>query len=658
MAVQAVVPTPGTDTAVIMVRVGGDRLSGAITDTGPADAATSGLPGVRLGLLAAPGDTAPIAEAWATCVSDDAGDCSFTVPQTQPGGANRDARFTVVQLAAPTGWTLTTRLRTYSSTSGHALQPYRFLTGPELRAGSTYSSLSDFMYAPATAPNFGVVTASSGVSQLQRVNPSVRDRCGLDVAIIIDTSSSVGTAMPQLVAAADSLVDALTGTRSRAAAFSFSALSPGAAAGPNHPELTSLSTAAGAASFKQEYAGWQTSVGTSWDRGLFAAAAASERYDVAVVITDGNPTSYGDPRPAIRSVQATRFKEIEYGIASANALKAEGTRVVALGVGSGIGLGPISGPTAYDGSHARDADQFTLADYGAAGDALRTLATELCQGSVSVVTALVPPGAAPDDVSGATPVGAGWSLAGTTDATGVTGLPGTATTSDDGTGAVNLPVGFTSGLQEAPITMTPTTPAGYHVVARAGQNAACRDLGSGAPVEVGNAGDSGFRVVLRASAALTCTVYVAADEVLPTEFPLLGDGVVQAYPAPLITSGRVTGVRDVDGDGRVGAGDAVSYEFGVTNSSAGRLTNVQVISPALGAVVCPRTTLEAGASMTCTGHAPYVVTDADEVRGSFEVGGAAEAVDASGFTLSSASSAVATAIGDLITILRTARERA
>ena len=35
-----------------------------------------------------------------------------------------------------------------------------------------------------------------------------------------------------------------------------------------------------------------------------------------------------------------------------------------------------------------------------------------------------------------------------------------------------------------------------------------------------------------------------------------------------------------------------------------------------------------------------------------------EAVDASGFTLSSASSAVATAIGDLITILRTARERA
>ncbi|MFL6023539.1 MAG: hypothetical protein ACJ72O_09395, partial [Marmoricola sp.] len=360
----AVVPSAGADEAVITVRVGGDRVSGAITDTGPAEDAFSPLAGARLGLFAAPSDRAPIAQPWATCTSDAEGDCSFAVPDTDVGGANRDASFTVGQLAAPPGWSTIQTMGTVTP-AGRGDTPYRFATGPELRAGSTYSSRADFMYSPATPATFHDATASSGVSLMERDDPAVVDRCGLDIALIFATSTSAGSAQSQLIHAANSFVDALTGTRSRAAAFSSAALSPGAASGPDRPALTSIATRSGAQAFKQQYASWGPSAGTSWDRGLFEAASSGRHFDVAVVITDSNADLYGDPEPARHTTRATRFKELEYGIASANALKARGTRVIGVAVGAGIDVGPLSGPTAYTGSNALEADRFELADFTA-----------------------------------------------------------------------------------------------------------------------------------------------------------------------------------------------------------------------------------------------------------------------------------------------------
>ena len=85
-------------------------------------------------------------------------------------------------------------------------------------------------------------------------------------------------------------------------------------------------------------------------------------FDVAVVITDGNPTFYGAGEgPGNR----TRFREVENGIFSANAVKAEGTRVIAFGVGdgvdsagSGLNLRSISGPTL-------NSDYYQTDDYAA-----------------------------------------------------------------------------------------------------------------------------------------------------------------------------------------------------------------------------------------------------------------------------------------------------
>jgi hypothetical protein len=203
--------------------------------------------------------------------------------------------------------------------------------------------------------------------------------------MILDLSGSVGSDLPNLKSAANTFVDSLVGTPSRMAIFSFSADSPATGATQNFPNLTSVSTAGGATVVKNRYAAWTVGGGTNWDRGLATPAAAAPIYDVAVVITDGNPTNYSTA-PVQGSGSFNRLREVENGIFSANALKAQGTRVIAFGVGAGVAdantglnLRSISGPVLSNGSNCQVADYYQTTDYAAAGEALRALALGNCK---------------------------------------------------------------------------------------------------------------------------------------------------------------------------------------------------------------------------------------------------------------------------------------
>ncbi len=124
-------PATGNN-AVITVKVGSDR-SGT--------AGVTSLAGAVLGLFDTATGTTPVAT-FGTCTSDVDGDCSFTVPNTQAGGANRDRRFFVKQISSPTGYYTNTTLAvgtTVASTS------YAFQTGTQLRNGTIYRSTVDFM---------------------------------------------------------------------------------------------------------------------------------------------------------------------------------------------------------------------------------------------------------------------------------------------------------------------------------------------------------------------------------------------------------------------------------------------------------------------------------------------------------------------------------
>jgi hypothetical protein len=502
------VPAPGSlgpGEAAVSVKVGGLRTGSTVI---------SPLAGATLGLFASLSATSPVGEAWATCVSDADGDCTFIIPET--GGsfvnpqANRDRELYVKAVSAPSGYTqyLAARLGV-GGTVTPATYGFRVGSGTQLRSGNVYTSSgqgADFMLGTGQTG-----TASGGVFQFVRDNPVVQ-QCGLDVALVLDLSGSIAGYEDDLAGAANTLVTALTGTDSSVSLYTFATNSP-AGSVPNHPAKQSVSTAAGAQTVKSWYsdadgdATFTASGGTNWDRGMWSVVSSGNAYDVAIVITDGNPTYYASPVEGYGNY--TRFRELENGIFSANAIKDDGARVVALGVGSGVdstasglNLASISGPAA-------GSDYFQTTDYDQAAAVLREMISQSCAGTVTVVKQVVPEGTTGEDVTGATPAG-GWTFGAASSNPDVT-LAASGTTST-GTGAVNFPLAFATGTESTDLAFVEQPSAEqqdkYSLVTQGGRNAVCVDLQGGQSVDVTNQGELGFSIAgVDGGSNISCTVY-------------------------------------------------------------------------------------------------------------------------------------------------------
>ncbi len=484
------VPGPTSTRSVVTVKVGGDR-TGAGT--------VGNLQGVTLrlfhdnggagGASGAPGTA--LSETWATCTSDADGDCSFVVRNTGSGGEYNKKRLWVKQVDAPSGWSMNSTLATGTSPASTA---YAFRT-PELVASQTYRSTADFMNNETGA------RTSSGTWQNSRTNPGFPNSCGMDVALAIDLSRSVGSALPDLKNAAKSLVDALTGTPSRVALFTFATTAPAA---PNtNLARTSVSTPGGANTVKDRIDTYELGTYTNWDRGLYqiVTGSADKKFDLVIVLTDGNPTVYG----ANSGSSTTRFAEIEHGIFSANALKAMGTRVVAMGVGAGVSgpadnLKAISGPT-------KNSDYYQASTYADAANVMRELAQAKCKGKVSIVKQIVPSTAVGEDISRVTP-GGGWEFTVTTSTPGVGPASQTGTTEAD-TGAVNLPLTWPAGLTTAPTKIVEEAQEDFDLMTIGGKRAVCTNILTGAALTVTNdaANPLGFSVPTSNGTAVSCQVY-------------------------------------------------------------------------------------------------------------------------------------------------------
>lgn len=475
--------------ATISVQVGGDRTG---------IASVSGLAGVQLELYIDNNGTigSPVGQPWSTCTSNAAGVCTFIVPT--PNGS----RYWVVQRAAPNdvpaGWFSNDTLAIGTTP---ASQAYRFRT-PVISSGVDVSSTVDFMIASGNDNN----QASGGIWQNSRVNPVAPQQCGIDVALIIDLSGSVAPYETQLKNAAKGFVDALTGTPSQVGIFTFNNVAPATAGG--NLGITPVSTPAGADVVKDHIDDFDTPVeATNWDRGISQVAASGVDYDLAVILTDGNPTVYSnDEGPGNR----TRFREVENGVFSANAVKALGIRMVAVGVGDGIDGSPdnliaISGPGA-------NSDYFQTEDYEAAGETLRQLALGDCEGSVSIVKQVVDEGTTGEDKTGQTPTG-GWEFTVDSDNPAITPATQSGTTAG-GTGAVNFPLEFDTSSTTGNVTVTETVQAGHSIVTTGGKNAVCTEVESGDAVTVTNDGANGFTIGVDPQVAVTCTVWNRPPEPL------------------------------------------------------------------------------------------------------------------------------------------------
>jgi uncharacterized repeat protein (TIGR01451 family) len=390
-------------------------------------------------------------------------------------------------------------------------------------------------------------------------NPPLPDFCGIDVAIVLDTSGSItssgGVATPEnefkMKDAAKLVVDTLQGTPSRVGLASFRTLATSELA------MTDISTPAGASTVDAaidavDFYNPLIQQGTNWEDAFLKTGPLGA--DVVLFATDGNPTTRNDDvvnDPGF----STEDEDIDAGVAAANTLKQGGTRIVAVGIGNTItvpNLIDISGPT--------ENDDYYLSDFDTLAAALRDVALTLCAPSVTVLKT----------VDGAPASGWEFTVDHNAAEEPTTAPPDSIT---DGSGLINYK--FT-GADPITITLTETAQPGYRFV-----DVSCAEGDEPFPFEAGDG-----------SATLT----IQYPDIVQCQFEnhaLLG--AIQIVKEADVTEAEV--------------GDTITYTYTVTNLGELEVTDLEVVDDLLGPVPLETTTLLPGESTS--GTLTYTVTEAD-----------------------------------------------
>lgn len=374
-----------TRNMTITVNKGTYRTGTSATAVSGADTA-----GVRFGIFASADSTTPLTTCEIT--SSNLGKCVF--PQT----------------ALPTG--LTVYIKELSPAAGSVAETKLGEPLGTLTTG-TSGSFADREYRIAyTVPTSGATsvtlpsTASAdnwdsqgGFVADRVVNPELATSCtaGVKVAILMDLSGSVYNAGAAGTNrdAAKGFVNALRGSGSQVALFSFGNVSPRAGTA-NHASLRNVDNTsqynALMSAIDNYYAYTLTNQGTNWDDGLYQTALGAEGndYDLVIVLTDGNPTFSGKSQGSELSGSGslTTFRELERAIFSANKIKAAGSRVLTVGIGSGLSdhnLASISGPTKFSSGMSLNDFDYTTAGWSELKSLLENFAAGLkCEATVTV----------------------------------------------------------------------------------------------------------------------------------------------------------------------------------------------------------------------------------------------------------------------------------
>lgn len=416
------------------------------------------------------------------CVTASTGSCSLTVPASYFSSSDRwassDREMRVVVKSAKAGYGIIGALDLDDSNFAGAGYSQAVRTSG-VRAGKSYK-LENVLNSDY----------SDGQLSMVRSNPTPIGKCGLDIGLLLDNSGSIGTEMSALKKAADSFVDTLTGTPSQIGVWSFNT------AASSNLGLTSVATVASAQKVKDSYKNFSSSGGTNWDQGLSQVARSSSQLDMLVIITDGQPTYSQTQNDSERrgTGNTTPQREMEGAIWSANAVKAKGTQVYAVGVGDNLvnNLTAIAGPGAVA----------SASNYTALTATLQELANKACASTINVVKQVTDKFGSD---SGATPA-AGWTFS----VKGPSGSAMAGTTDASGAMSIKLPDAWAGQT----VTVTETVQDGYSLRPRPDSKfATCMQTDTQAPVTVTNASGStnAFNVTTVKGKAISCQVFNQPD---------------------------------------------------------------------------------------------------------------------------------------------------
>lgn len=459
---------------LVVVKVGSVRGAGGV----------GALQGVTLELRNG-GDspTTPVGTAWSTCTSDASGNCTFTVPNSASGGTNYNKQFWVTQVSAPSDYYLNPALITGDGSNSGANRltntPYSYRTSQMKGSGTiTMPALGGMPSSTTVGPTNGTFSSNTsnryitgGTLPVSQANNRYQATCqaGLRVAILFDLSTSMTTndneGMKGARAAGKTLVSSLIGTGAQVALYTFGTNAPknNSASGQAYPTLTTV-TASSATTLNGYIDGYNANDTnyTNWDRGLWQLAQSSNTFDIAVVLTDGNPTVYGANPATPSGTVWTNNRHVEEAVFSANALKDKGTQILTFGVGDGISavsgenLRAVSGTEEWTGTGSIVNYDYTKTDdWDLVSSQLKALAAGLtCKVPIKVIKT-------EQLLNGNTQLGQNWSFAASE--TGPGTLTGATPQTTGANGQANWSLDFTSASDTGVVTITETQKSGFQL---------------------------------------------------------------------------------------------------------------------------------------------------------------------------------------------------
>ncbi|MCK0113326.1 hypothetical protein MWU75_14345 [Ornithinimicrobium sp. F0845] len=450
---------PASDQANILVRKGGDRVGTSTTVTPLAGASFEFF---RVG----DDDELTGGTSVGTCTTapGDNGVCGIQVNLPNYD----DNYFYVVETSAPSGWTA-------PLTWGSDTQYMRYNTGEITRGGGVDSRI---VTLPGTNRTFPDV----------RDNPEPPAQCGLKVALVYDLSNSVtdsDSLLEQYKAAGVGFVDALEGTPSSIALYTFATNAPADGFNNGSLPLTSVATSGDAVRNHINAFGatpQNAQGGTNWDMGLAQVDAAA--YDAVIFLTDGTPTFHRD---GSGPGNTSTIREVEEAIHSANKIKAA-TSLIVVGIGAGV-----TGDTIQKRLSLLSSTSYT-SDFDELEEFLRSLALANCLGTLTVVKQ-------ERALDGTLSPGEDWTFSTADDEV----TPASGETNQDG--AINFEVdGYSDTVTTRDITVTETQQPGFSLEQQNGFNAVCSNTATGQPVASTNSGALGFTVPVPSDGAISCRV--------------------------------------------------------------------------------------------------------------------------------------------------------
>ena len=213
-------------------------------------------------------------------------------------------------------------------------------------------------------------------------NPELDESCGINIVLVLDSSDSLNTGeIQQVKDAATAFVTSLSGTPTNFGVVDFDTQIVSFLALTNDISAVTAAINSIGHNSSTELTNWHAAITEAKN----LLNTPSPKQDLMVIITDGDPTTYGYPTSQGRyGGYEPDPNDINYAIQAADSAKTAGIRILAIGVTTSptvSNLIDISGPNVNTGDLTSDVITTGISNLA---DTLANLASQLCGGTITV----------------------------------------------------------------------------------------------------------------------------------------------------------------------------------------------------------------------------------------------------------------------------------